>query len=154
MKVRCTTENPLGATSKIYGSIDTNDFGSPGPKGAKIKYWGHLTNDFSYALDAVRRASRGIKYADGIYHLFDSDTNQQELDSLRLDSVYQSEILYDREKYIHNVVPIKWGGYNSNKEPIILFGFKDRSYKRKDSARVNKVSKYNLKRAIDSILKK
>ena len=52
--------NSLGENSEIYGSIDTNDFGFPGPKGAKLKYWGHLSNGSSYALDAIRRASRGI----------------------------------------------------------------------------------------------
>ncbi len=101
--------NERGENSFIEGNgIDSNDFGAPGPKGAKIKYLGHLTNDFSYAQDAARRASRGANYVEKLYDEFKPKT-QYQLDSIYKDSIFQNEEISVRARQLHHwSLPYAW----------------------------------------------
>ncbi len=146
--------NEQGENSFIEGNgIDSNDFGAPGPRGAKTKYLGHLTNDFSYVKDAARRASRGANYTEKLYDEFKPNT-QYQLDSIYKDSIFQNEMVRYDEEYIFNVIPKGWGGWNDNKLTQINTRFRDDFTKRKDSAKAIKNNKIIILKKVDSILNK
>ncbi len=85
---------------------------------------------------------------------FKPTKTQIQLDSIRLDSIYQNEEIRYRSKYIINAIPSGWGGWNDKKDTQIYYGLRGRYAKRKDTAKALKNNKIIILKKTDSILNK
>ncbi len=133
-------------------TIDTDQFGVVRAGGAEI------TSSF------FRGLLFGMDYLDFVNDLTDGrvDKNydqrytktQIQLDSIRLDSIYQNEIVPYDTRFVKNIIPKGWGGWNDMKETQIILDIKTNYSKRKDLLNNKSRDSLILIRKMDSILKK